>query len=144
MPANRIVALLTPVVALAAGAAATWLAEAIPGLEITPGQMETVFIAGLAAVLAPAAQWLYGAQKHERNEAMLEAKALQADMDAATRASQVDEYDADEPDAYGPEDEYEDEDEGYEDDEDSAEDEEDDEAYEAALAEDDRPVHAGG
>ena len=66
MPPNRIVALFTPVIGLAAGAAAAWLSETIPGLDVSPAQMEAAFIAGLAAVLAPAAQWLYGSHRTRR------------------------------------------------------------------------------
>ena len=65
MPPNRIVALLTPVIALAAGVAATWLADnARPG-HVRQSELQAVFVAGLLAVLAPAAQWLHGFQKYE-------------------------------------------------------------------------------
>jgi hypothetical protein len=76
MSPNRIVALVTPVCALAAGWAATWLADNVPGLDISRDNLQAVFIAGAVAVLAPAAQWLHGWQKWEqRNEEALAAAA---------------------------------------------------------------------
>ena len=69
MTPNRIVATLTPVFALAAGACATWLAEHFPTLDVPASALEEIFIAGALAVLAPALQWLYGWQKFEAREA---------------------------------------------------------------------------
>ncbi len=69
MSPNRIVAMLTPVFALAAGACATWLAEHFPTLDVPASALEEIFIAGALAVLAPALQWLYGWQKFEAREA---------------------------------------------------------------------------
>ena len=128
MPPNRIVALFTPVIAVAAGGAAAWLADNV-GLDISSGQLQAVFIAGLAAVLAPAAQWLHGFQKFEIHQQDLDALALAADAEAAAVASAVDEDDEAEYD-----DEYE-----YDDDEDGVDDE-----YEAARDEagDPEPVGA--
>lgn len=72
MSLNRIVALITPAAALAAGWAASWLADNVPGITVTKENLQAVFIAGAAAVLAPAVQWLHGWQKWEvRNEAAL-------------------------------------------------------------------------
>lgn len=105
MPPNRIVALFTPVVALAAGSAAAWLADL--GLDVSATEMEAVFIAALAAVLAPAAQWLYGSQKFERHQAELEQLALVADTKAAEQTAEA------EMNAAG---DYEDDDDGYDDD----------------------------
>ena len=85
MPPNRIVALFAPFIALAAGVAATWLTNHVSGLEVSPGQMEAIFIAALTAVLAPAAQWIHGSQKLAHVEAELERAALDAD----TRASEL-------------------------------------------------------
>ena len=111
MPPNRIVALFTPVIGLAAGAAAAWLSETIPGLDVSPAQMEAAFIAGLAAVLAPAAQWLYGSQKYEKHQAELEQQALEADREAAAMVSEAELLATgdDEYDEYGEYDEYDDE-----------------------------------
>ncbi len=121
MPANRIVALLTPVIALAAGGAATWLADHL-GLHVSQSELQAVFVAGLLAVLAPSAQWLHGFQKYEGRQQELDDAALRADADAAAQASAVDDgYDYD--DGYG----YEDED-GV------------DEEYEAARDEADEPA----
>ena len=85
MPPNRIVALFAPFIALGAGVTATWLTKHVSGLEISPGQMEAIFIAALTAVLAPAAQWIHGSQKLAHVEAELERAALDAD----TRASEL-------------------------------------------------------
>ena len=72
MSLNRIVALITPAAALAAGWAASWLADNVPGIGVTKENLQAVFIAGAVAVLAPALQWLHGWQKWEvRNEAAL-------------------------------------------------------------------------
>ena len=128
MPPNRIVALLTPVIAIAAGAAATWLADNV-GIDIDQGQLQAVFIAGLLAVLAPAAQWLHGFQKYEAHQQDLDHDAVEADAAAAVRESDVtapddayeDEYDEDEYDE-GEDEELEEEDE-FEDDYESARDE---------------------
>lgn len=68
MSPNRIVALITPPCALAAGWAASWLADNVPGLNITRENLQAVFIAGAAAVIAPALQWLYGWQKWEARQ----------------------------------------------------------------------------
>jgi hypothetical protein len=76
MSPNRIVALVTPVCALAAGWAATWLADNVPGMNISRDNLQAVFIAGAVAVLAPALHWLYGWQKWEqRKEEALAAAA---------------------------------------------------------------------
>src|SRR3954447_17517187 len=84
MPPNRLVALITPVCALAAGWAATWLAQNVPGVTISADQLQPVFIAGAVAVLAPAVQWLYGWQKYEARAA--EAEQVAGVVDAATAA----------------------------------------------------------
>ena len=68
MSPNRIVALITPPCALAAGWAASWLADNVPGLNISRENLQAVFIAGAAAVVAPALQWLYGWQKWEARQ----------------------------------------------------------------------------
>jgi hypothetical protein len=87
MPPNRMVALLTPVIAVAAGAGATWLAEA--GLDVSATELQAVFVAALAAVLAPAAQWLHGSQRYERHQSELEQLALVADTQAAAQAGEA-------------------------------------------------------
>jgi hypothetical protein len=76
MSPNRIVALVTPVCALAAGWAATWLADNVPGMNVSKENLQAVFVAGAVAVLAPALHWLHGWQKWEqRNEEALIAAA---------------------------------------------------------------------
>jgi hypothetical protein len=69
MSLNRIVALLTPLVfAPLAGVVSTWAADNLPGVTLPADKVEEVFIAGALIALAPAAQWLYGWQKHEQRE----------------------------------------------------------------------------
>lgn len=112
MPPNRIVALFAPFIALGAGVTATWLTNHVSGLQVSPGQMEAIFIAALTAVLAPAAQWMHGSQKLAHVEAELERAALDADTRAAEMAGapELDPVEAyDEADGYG------DEDDAYED-----------------------------
>src|SRR3954469_17626391 len=66
MSANRIVAVLTPLLfAPAAGAICAYLAEHFPGVQVDEGSLQQVFVAGAAIALVPAAQWLHGWQKHE-------------------------------------------------------------------------------
>ena len=103
MPPNRIVALFAPFIALAAGVAATWLTDHVSGLDVTPGQLEAIFIATLTAVLAPAAQWLHGSQKLAHIEAELERAALDADR-RATELVLAEPYEPEEDDEF---DEYE-------------------------------------
>lgn len=103
MPPNRIVALFAPFIALAAGVAATWLTDHVSGLDVTPGQLEAIFIATLTAVLAPAAQWLHGSQKLAHVEAELERAALDADR-RATELVLAEPYEPEDDDDY---DEYE-------------------------------------
>jgi hypothetical protein len=79
MTPNRIVAMLTPVFALAAGACATWLADHFPGINVSADALEEIFIAGAVAVIAPALQWLYGWQQHEKREAEAMIRADQAE-----------------------------------------------------------------
>jgi hypothetical protein len=79
MTPNRIVALLTPLVfAPLAGAIAAWVAENLPGVEVSASSLEEIFIAGALIALAPAVQWLHGWQKHEARQATLEQGSLLA------------------------------------------------------------------
>ena len=100
MSPNRIVAILTPVFALAAGACATWLAEHFPTLDVPASALEEIFIAGALAVLAPALQWLYGWQKWEAREAEAQLAAEKAEAGVPDVAVQVttDEVDEEELD----------------------------------------------
>jgi hypothetical protein len=138
MPPNRMVALLTPVVALGAGGAATWLADNL-GIQVDPSELQAIFIAAILAVLAPAAQWLYGSQKFERHQSELEQLALVADTKAAEQATQVDmdaatgayEDEADDGDY----DDDDDDDDGYDDEYAAVADDDDHDDYESALQE---------
>lgn len=69
MPANRVVLLLTPLVAPVAGFVAAWLAKNLPGVEIDEKQLNEIFLAGLGIAFAGSAHWLHGYQKHEAREA---------------------------------------------------------------------------
>jgi len=124
MSPNRIVALLTPAFALAAGWSATWLADNVPGMSVSADQLQAVFIAGALAVLAPAAQWLHGWQKYE--ERMVAADQVASLEDAVVAASEPDLDDLDLPDD---DDELDLEDELAE--------------YDDVAAEDEEPVPAG-
>lgn len=69
MSPNRVVAALTPLVfAPLAGAVSAWLAAHFPGIDVSPNDVEKVFIAGALIALAPAAQWLHGWQKFEARQ----------------------------------------------------------------------------
>jgi len=135
MPPNRMVALLTPVVALGAGGAATWLADNL-GIQVDPAEMQAIFVAAIVAVLAPAAQWLYGSQKFERHQAELEQLALKADIESAAQTSEVEMEAA--TGAYEDEaDDGEDDDgdDGYDDEYAAADDDDYDDDYESAREE---------
>jgi hypothetical protein len=136
LPPNRMVALLTPVVALGAGGAATWLADNL-GIQVDPGELQAIFVAAIVAVLAPAAQWLYGSQKFERHQAELEQLALKADMKAAEQTAEVEmavatgAYEDEDDDA-----EYDDDDDAYDEEYASVDDDDDyDDDYESAREE---------
>jgi hypothetical protein len=103
MSPNRIVAMLTPIFALAAGACATWLAEHFPTLDVPASALEEIFIAGALAVLAPALQWLYGWQKWEAREAEAQLAAEKAEAgvpDVAVQVTTDDEGDEEELDDF--------------------------------------------
>ena len=98
MSPNRIVALLTPICALAAGASATWLAEHFPTLDVPASSLEEIFIAGAVAVLAPALQWLYGWQKFEARQDEAQLAVDKAEAGVPDVAVQVTTDDADDED----------------------------------------------
>lgn len=84
MSPNRVVAVLTPLIfAPAAGAIATWIANNIPGAEISARNLEEVFIGGALIGLAPAAQWLHGWQRYEARKAEQENAVELANAPAA-------------------------------------------------------------
>jgi hypothetical protein len=90
MTPNRIVALITPVCALTAGWAASWLADNVPGVNISRENLQAVFIAGALAVVAPALQWLHGWQKWEgRQEDAIIAAAQGFPTEAPTIAAPI-------------------------------------------------------
>ena len=84
MSPNRIVALLTPVCALAAGWVASWIAQNFPDANISKESLQAVFIGGMAAVVVPAWQWLHGWQKYEARQAEAEQLALASDAALST------------------------------------------------------------
>src|SRR5256885_13204934 len=70
MKANRIVALLTPLVfAPLAGAVSSWLAQPFPRVNVSESDLQSIFIRGALIALAPAAQRLHRWQKYEAREA---------------------------------------------------------------------------
>jgi hypothetical protein len=79
MQPNRIVALITPFCALAAGWVASWIAQNFPNADISKESLQAVFIGGMLAVIAPAAQWLHGWQKYEERQAETDRIAIVAD-----------------------------------------------------------------
>jgi hypothetical protein len=86
MSPNRVVAVLTPLVfAPLAGAIAAWLAENVPGADVSSDQLTGVFITGALIAFGKSAQWLHGWQKWEEREAAATAAADQAD--ATTQVS---------------------------------------------------------
>jgi hypothetical protein len=88
MSPNRIVAVMTPLVfAPLAGAVATWIADNVPGANISASSLEEVFIGGALIGLAPAAQWLHGWQKYEAREADKESAVELANTAAVPSAA---------------------------------------------------------
>lgn len=66
-PPNRIVLLLTPVVAPAAGAVSAWIAQQIPGVELSEGAIIGFAAVGALAVLRGAYKWIDRWQEEERS-----------------------------------------------------------------------------
>jgi hypothetical protein len=112
MSPNRIVAVLTPLVfAPAAGAVAAWIANNIPGAEISARNLEEVFIGGALIGLAPAAQWLHGWQKYETRKAEQENAVELANAPSGVAGAGIEPELADEDEDFEPEAEgFEDED----------------------------------
>ena len=113
MSPNRVVAVLTPLVfAPLAGAVATWIADNIPGAEISASSLEEVFIGGALIGLAPAAQWLHGWQKYEARQAeqehAVELANAPAGLPAAGAEPELEHFDPDEGEAFEDFDELED------------------------------------
>lgn len=65
-PPNRVVVILTPFFAAAAGALTAWLAQHFPGLPaLNSTQLAAIFGAGALATIQIVYKWLDGWQKHE-------------------------------------------------------------------------------
>ena len=90
MQPNRIVALITPFCALAAGWVASWIAQNFPDADISKESLQAVFIGGMAAVIAPAWQWMHGWQKYEARQSEAEQLALASDTVLAVAAAEPD------------------------------------------------------
>jgi hypothetical protein len=71
---NRLVAILTPVVAPLAGWFATFLADRVPG--IPKSALNEIFIAGAILVLAPALQFVHGRLKWDLQQDQKETLAV--------------------------------------------------------------------
>lgn len=69
---NRLVVLLTPIFAGAAGWVVTRIAEWMPGANLDETELTALFIAAFLAAVEMARQWLKGWSKHEENQALLE------------------------------------------------------------------------
>jgi hypothetical protein len=88
MTANRVVAVLTPLVfAPLAGASAAWLAKHVPGAKVSSADLQEIFIGGALIAVAPALQWLHGWQKYEARQA--EDARIAAAEDAQATAPSV-------------------------------------------------------
>jgi hypothetical protein len=68
---NRVVSILTPILAPLGGWFATAIAKAVPG--IPESSLNEIFIGGVALVLAPAAQFIYGRMKWDLQQNQLQA-----------------------------------------------------------------------
>jgi hypothetical protein len=90
MQPNRIVALITPFCALAAGWVASWIAQNFPNADVSKESLQAVFIGGMLAVIAPAAQWLHGWQKYEERQSETDRLAVLADAAVAAPAFEED------------------------------------------------------
>jgi hypothetical protein len=79
---NRAVAVLTPLVfAPLAGAISVLVAKYAPGVDISSGSLEAVFIAGATIAFAKAGLWLKGWQQHELHQDGVDAAAAPAGAD---------------------------------------------------------------
>jgi hypothetical protein len=63
---GRVVALLTPVFAIAAGWLAGFVADIVPGANLDKTQIVAFMIAAATAALSASWKWLRGWQQHER------------------------------------------------------------------------------
>ncbi len=66
---GRIVAIITPFFALAAGWLAGVVAKAVPGVNLDKGQIVAFMVAVSTAALTSGWKWLQGWQQHEQNVA---------------------------------------------------------------------------
>jgi hypothetical protein len=62
-PIERVVTILTPLFAVAAGWVSTVIAQVIPGVTIPQDQIVAFFVAGSTAAAAAAIHWLHGRQQ---------------------------------------------------------------------------------
>jgi hypothetical protein len=70
IPANRVVAVLTPLVfAPLAGAISVAAADLAPGVNVDPSSLTAIFIAGATIAFGKAAQWTKGWQAWEQQSA---------------------------------------------------------------------------
>ncbi len=66
-PLNRVVALLTPPIAILAGTLAAWFADHAPFIaeQVDQGEIQGIFIGGVITVLGVAYKWLDNWAPHE-------------------------------------------------------------------------------
>jgi predicted anti-sigma-YlaC factor YlaD len=71
---GRLVAILTPVLAIFAGWIAGYVAQHVPGAHLDQAQLTAFMVATMTSVVAAAWKWLQGWQQHERHVAEGKAK----------------------------------------------------------------------
>jgi hypothetical protein len=82
IPANRTVAVLTPLVfAPLAGAVSVAAARYVPGVTIDEGSLEAIFIAGATIAFAKAGLWMKGWQAYEQRAGGAHDATAGADFD---------------------------------------------------------------
>ena len=95
---NRLVAVLTPLVfAPLAGAISVFAADHIPGLNISSGDLQQVFIAGALIAFGKAGLWLKGWQDWEKAQSAVPADVVN-DLGLAAAIDPGAESVADDPD----------------------------------------------
>ncbi|HTP20591.1 MAG TPA: hypothetical protein VMJ65_13355 [Solirubrobacteraceae bacterium] len=66
---GRLVAILTPFLAILAGGISGWVARTFPGVHLDTGQIVAFMVAGTTAVLTAGFKFMAGWQQHEQNVA---------------------------------------------------------------------------
>lgn len=94
IPASRVVAVLTPVLAAGSAVGTAWLSKHFPGLpKFSPTEVTALAVAGAGSVVGPAVKWLDGNSKFERDTLTLSHEAAQLDKSLTHEAAQADKVD---------------------------------------------------